>query len=116
MVNLFEIRLIGEPESNKQRACEVLLFIFTSTVGNKIALFGRKMEVSEVTFDTGFDDGFPEAVRFEVVGGESDREREEVEEEDTTVSLSNLGCMWRSVWWNFLHVLQPCLVKQVPFE
>lgn len=84
--NVLEIRLIDEPESSRQRACVVLLSIFTRTVGSKITLFCRKIAVREVEFDAGLDDeGFLGTIFLGVVGGEGERE------EDVAEPLSSLG-------------------------
>lgn len=103
--NLLEIRLIGEAESKRHRACEFVISILTSKVGKRITVFCRKIAVREEDFDAseGVGEGFSGRALFEVGGGERERDRDD-ESED---SLSNLGLICNRVWWNFLHVLQP---------
>lgn len=71
--NLLEIRLIEDPESRRQRACEAVPSILTKIVGKSITLFWRKIEVSKDELDV-------EGVKFErieLLAGDGDRDRDD---------------------------------------
>lgn len=93
--NFLEILLIEEPESKRQRACEALVLILTSTVGSSITLFCRKIAVSIEDLEVvGKDDrDVLGRASLDVVGGEQERERDD----EAVDELANLGLRWRSV-------------------
>lgn len=104
--NLFDTRLNDEPESIRQRACDVVVPTLTSTVGSKIVVFWRRISVKDVDLEMVDFRGCllgaeADELRFlaEVDGsGDFVRDRERDLEREDRRSFASRGLTCNKVW------------------